>query len=167
MPHARVTLAARAVALTLGLTLATTLAACSAPGGGAPDGASSSGAQAPGASASPGDEPESATPLTVARQVLVSWSRPDVGYSRWWSDLEPLLSAGARQTYAYTDPAAVPALDLPRVGELTEGPLPGTATVRFETPDGAYGVDLARAGGKGPWRAERILFPHQSSLYAE
>lgn len=163
MADARVALGGVAVALISVMALS----GCSTPGTGVlGDSPEPKGRVAP-SSAGLGAEAGGGAPQAVARRVLGTWSRTDLGYAAWWSELRPLLSAGAREAYAFTDPAAVPELDLPASGEVTPGPYPGTTTVRFETTAGVFGVDLARVRGTGPWRAERIIFPDQPSLYSE
>ena len=104
-----------------------------------------------------------APPVKAARAVLTRWSAPDLPYARWWAGLRPLLAPGGREAYAATDPRRVPLLGSLEKPRMRPGPSRDTTTVWFGTDDGRYGVDLARAGGREPWRGVRILFPGQSS----
>jgi hypothetical protein len=98
----------------------------------------------------------------VATAVLRAWSRPGLTYPWWWDGLRPLLSPGARAAYADTDPDQLPLLgDLRVVEERRAG---RTATIWFRTDAGRFGVDLARAAD-GDWRAHRILFPGEESMF--
>ena len=99
----------------------------------------------------------------AATAVLQAWSRPGLTYPWWWDGLRPLLSPGARAAYAHTDPDQLPDLGELRVVEEWHGGT--TATVWFGTDAGRFGVDLARADGDGDWRAHRILFPGQESMF--
>ncbi len=102
-------------------------------------------------------------PVAAATAVLRAWSRPGLDYPWWWDGLEPLLSPGAQAAYAHTDPDRLPALgELRPVASEHDG---RTATVWFRTDAGRYGVDLAQAADDGQWRAHRILFPGQESMF--
>jgi hypothetical protein len=101
--------------------------------------------------------------VPAATAVLQAWSRPGLEYSWWWDGLRPLLSPGARAAYAHTDPD-----QLPTLGELSvveERDDTTTATVWFHTDAGRFGVDLARTAEGDAWRAQRILFPGQESMF--
>ena len=105
---------------------------------------------------------ESAT-VQAATAVLRAWSRPRLAYPWWWDGLEPLLSPGARAAYADTDPDKLP--DLGELRPVEERQSATTATVWFTTEAGRFGVDLAQAAPDGEWRAHRILFPGQESMF--
>ena len=112
-----------------------------------------------GAPAAPVEEP----PVAAATAVLRAWSRPGLSYPWWWDGLRPLLSPGAQAAYAHTDPDRLPALgELRPVASDHAG---ATATVWFRTDAGRFGVDLAQAADDGQWRAHRILFPGQESMF--
>ena len=107
-------------------------------------------------------DPDSAE-VVAATAVLEAWSRPGLTYPWWWDGLRPLLSPGARAAYAHTDPAQLPELGEVRpVAERRDGT---TATVWFRTDAGRFGVDLARSDDETDWRAHRILFPGQESMF--
>lgn len=100
-----------------------------------------------------------------ARTVLTDWSRPDVGYTEWWSALRGQLSPGAQAAYAHTDPTSVPALrdtELDTV-DLDDRALSGT--VWFTTDEGRFGVDVSRTGDDEGWQAHRIVFPETRSMF--
>ena len=98
-----------------------------------------------------------------ATAVLEAWSERELAYSSWWAQLRPLLSPGARAAYADTDPNQLPTLgDLRPVEQRGSGT---TATVWFTTEAGRFGVDLSRPTRDGDWRAHRILFPGQDSMF--
>ena len=101
-----------------------------------------------------------------ATKVLDIWSRPELAYDGWWGELEPMLTPGGQQAYAFTDPAKVP--DLQDV-ELDEVVLHGegvTATVYFTTSEGRFGVDMSRRSEGAKWLANRVVFPDGESMFA-
>ena len=101
--------------------------------------------------------------VTSATAVLRAWSHRGLTYPWWWAELRPLLSPGARAAYAHTDPEQLPVLgELRPVGQQRSG---DTATVWFSTDAGRFGVDLSRTAPDGEWRAHRILFPGQESMF--
>ena len=101
--------------------------------------------------------------VTSATAVLRAWSQRGLTYPWWWAELRPLLSPGARAAYAHTDPEQLPALgELRPVEHQRSG---DTATVWFRTDAGRFGVDLSRTTPDGEWRAHRILFPGQESMF--
>jgi hypothetical protein len=114
-----------------------------------------------------GAEAEERAPKAAraAEEVMDAWSRPDADAEQWWRELEPLLTPGAREAYAFTDPRQVPELGELELDEIVPGPSPDTVTVWFSTSDGRFGVDLARRGADSAWRASRILFPGQESMF--
>jgi hypothetical protein len=128
-----------------------------------PQAAPSTSAGAPASSAGPAD-PDSPQ-VRAARTVLHRWSSRELPYPRWWQRLRPLLTAGAREAYAATDPRRVPALTALEQPRMRPGPSRDTSTVWFRTGEGRFGVDLARSTRRDPWRGVRILFPGQTSVF--
>lgn len=98
-----------------------------------------------------------------ATAVLEAWSEQQLPYPWWWAELRPLLSPGARAAYAHTDPERLPTLGAVRPVEQRSAGT--TATVWFATDAGRFGVDLARPASDEDWRAHRILFPGQESMF--
>ncbi len=98
-----------------------------------------------------------------ATAVLEAWSEQELQYGWWWAELRPLLSPGARAAYAHTDPEQLPTLGEVRPVEQRSSAT--TATVWFATDAGRFGVDLARPSSDEDWRAHRILFPGQESMF--
>ena len=86
-----------------------------------------------------------------------------MGYESWWANLEPLLSAEARDVYSYTDPASIPALKITEHGAETNNDNPFLVTITFGTTAGTFGVDLSRTSLNGKWIGESIIFPGGSS----
>jgi hypothetical protein len=103
--------------------------------------------------------------VDVATDLLDTWSRPDVAYPAWWADLEPLLTPGGREAYAFTDPAQVPALEDLEPDRVVVSPTNTTATVYFTSAEGEYGVDLSRSAVDEPWLANRVVFPGKESMF--
>lgn len=103
--------------------------------------------------------------VVAATEVLTTWSRPELGYAAWWKGLKPLLTPGGRQAYAFTDPSQVPLLVDVRADKIVLNPSGATATVWFQTTIGEYGIDLSRKGATGKWRANRVVFPGQKSMF--
>jgi hypothetical protein len=95
----------------------------------------------------------------AAKKVLTTWSRPTLAYEQWWAELEPLLSPEGQESYAYTDPANIPALTITGPGVESNNDNPYVVTVTFPTNAGDFGVDLSRTGIPGTWIAENIIFP--------
>ena len=104
--------------------------------------------------------------VDAAAAVLDTWSQPALGYDEWWSGLKPLLTPGGREAYSFTDPAQVPELADITADHVVLNPSGATATVWFETSDGRFGVDLSRKPATGEWRANRVVFPGQESMFA-
>jgi hypothetical protein len=110
------------------------------------------------------DQPSAdSTAVSTATAVLQAWSRKGLTYAWWWDGLRPLLSPGARTAYAGTDTDQLPTLGTLEVVEEREAPT--NATVWFRTDAGRFGVDLARTTADDPWRAHRILFPGEESMF--
>ncbi len=105
------------------------------------------------------------TPAVVASSVLSAWSQPEVKYSRWWKQVRPLLTPGAREAYEFTKPSLVPVLAPMTFDEVVAGPSANTATVYFQTASGRFGVDLSRRTDTTRWRAQRVIFPGQKSMF--
>lgn len=122
-------------------------------------------AATPEASASQQAERARNDAVDVATDLLDAWSRPDVAYAAWWSDLKPLLTPGGREAYAYTDPAQVPALEDLTPDKVVVSPTNTTATVYFTSAEGAYGVDLSRSAVDEHWLANRVVFPGSESMF--
>lgn len=105
---------------------------------------------------------QGSTLVRSATAVLEAWSHRELAYPWWWAELRPLLSPGARAAYVGTDPERLPVLgELRPVAQRSSGT---TATVWFRTDAGRFGVDLARTSDDD-WRAHRILFPGQESMF--
>ncbi len=100
----------------------------------------------------------------AATKVLETWARPGAAYQGWWKQLQPMLTPGGREAYAFTNTKK-----LPELGELDPSGKPDFladgrhATVYFETDAGKYGVDLSRRG-RG-WLANKVIFPGGESLF--
>ena len=104
--------------------------------------------------------------VEAASAVLNRWSQPALGYDEWWSGLKPLLTPGGREAYSFTDPTQLPELADLTADHVVLNPSGATATVWFETSDGRFGVDLSRKAATGEWRANRVVFPGQESMFA-
>ena len=102
----------------------------------------------------------------VATTVLDTWARPGAAYAGWWRQLEPMLTPGGREAYAYTDPAQVPDLEDIEVDEVELHDSGGTATVYFTTSEGRFGVDMSRRSPGAEWLANRVVFPDEESMFA-
>jgi hypothetical protein len=98
--------------------------------------------------------------------VLDTWSRPGVEYTGWWRQLEPMLTPGGQQAYAYTDPAQVPDLEDIELEEVVLHSPGVTATVYFTTSEGRFGVDMSRRTKGAEWLANRVVFPDGESMFA-
>ncbi|MCW2767107.1 MAG: hypothetical protein JWO11_3066 [Nocardioides sp.] len=98
-----------------------------------------------------------------AQRALETWARPGTPYPQWWKELRPLLSPGAREAYAHTDPSRLPRLVFVGGPAVKSGPSTQTATVYFVTTGGIFGADMARPARHQRWLLLRILFPGQES----
>lgn len=114
---------------------------------------------------SEGRQEELQTVVTeAATTVLETWARNDVPYRAWWKALEPMLTPGAREAYAHTNPAKVPLLGEPEPTGKPDFLADGRhATVFFDTDAGRFGVDLS-SRGRG-WLANRVIFPGGESMF--
>lgn len=110
------------------------------------------------------DQASRAQAVTAAQAAMAAFARPPAGTDEatWREGLHPTLTPTAQETYAYVDPAEVPATTVTGAGQLAE-PEPGAtaflATVSVPTDAGTYEVLLARTGGSAPWLAERFTPP--------
>lgn len=112
-------------------------------------------------------DPEAGSAVAeAATAVLDTWSRPGVAYAAWWRRLEPLLTPGGQQAYAYTDPTKVPDLEDIAVEEIVVHDNGVTATVYFTTSEGRFGVDMSRPAKGAEWLANRVVFPGAESMFA-
>jgi hypothetical protein len=114
----------------------------------------------------PDDEEAPSAVARAATTVLTTWSRPGAEYAGWWRRLEPLLTPGGQQAYAYTDPAQLPDLRDVEVRKVVVHPPGLAATVYFTTSEGRYGVDLSRRAQGARWLANRVVFPGGESMFA-
>lgn len=112
------------------------------------------------------DEQTRSAVVEAATAVLDTWSRPGVAYAGWWRQLEPMLTPGGREAYAYTDPAQVPDLEDIEVDEVEVHDSGSTATVYFTTSEGRFGVDMSRRSPGAEWLANRVVFPDGESMFA-
>jgi hypothetical protein len=101
----------------------------------------------------------------VATAVLNAWARPNAAYDGWWRRLEPLLTPGGQQAYAYTEPAQVPELQEIEVEDVVLHTPGVTATVYFTTSEGRFGVDMSRRRADATWLANRVVFPGGESMF--
>jgi hypothetical protein len=100
----------------------------------------------------------------AASAALTSWARPQLSYAVWWSQLAPLLTVDAQESYSYTDPSNVPALTITGAAEEESAPWnPNATTFWFPTSGGRYGVDVVRPPGQDAWKAANIIFPGEES----
>jgi hypothetical protein len=102
-----------------------------------------------------------AAALRAATRVMRAFARPRAPESRWWTDLEPLLSPQAQMDYAGTDPANVPVSRLSGHARVVQ--VPSTRVVRVQVPTdaGIYTVVLSRRDGVSPWLAEDLIPPER------
>jgi hypothetical protein len=115
---------------------------------------------------SPTEDATRAAVAEAAAAVLDTWSSPGAAYAGWWRKLEPMLTPGGREAYAYTDPAQVPDLEQIEVDEVELHDSGGTATVYFTTSQGRFGVDMSRRSSGAKWLANRVVFPDGESMFA-
>jgi hypothetical protein len=98
-------------------------------------------------------------PVFVTTRFIETWSRPDLPYQQWWTDLEPLFNAQGQQAYAGTDPAQVPRLRITGDLEVVSSTVPTSTTVWVPTDKGRFGVQLSRTGEHAEWLVSRVFFP--------
>lgn len=107
-----------------------------------------------------GDPLDRTAAQDTARAVLTAWARPDQPYDQWWTDLQPLLTDDAQESFSFTDPTTIPALTITGAASESENSGdPYVATFYFPTDAGTFGVDVARDPNGGPWKAFSIIFP--------
>lgn len=85
--------------------------------------------------------------------------RQDVSATKWWSDLEPLLTTNAAQAYEGTDPTWGEQIKVSGRGKVLEGGSAYLARVHFRTNHGTYLVLLSRGSAQDPWLVERFTPP--------
>lgn len=85
----------------------------------------------------------------------------DRGYDEWWADLTQYLGEDAREAYAYTDPANVPASEVTG-RSLLSGVQEDMLTVLVPTDIGSYSVELVREQTGGPWVIHRLRPPEDT-----
>jgi len=82
----------------------------------------------------------------------------DRGYDEWWADLSQYLGEDAKEAYAYTDPANVPASEVTGRSLLSSVQV-RTLTVLVPTNIGSYSVEFVREKDGGPWVIYRLRPP--------
>jgi hypothetical protein len=82
----------------------------------------------------------------------------DRGYAEWWADLSQYLGDDAKEAYAYTDPANVPASEITG-RSLLSVVRDDMLTVLVPTDIGSYSVELVREQSGGPWVIYRLRPP--------
>lgn len=108
------------------------------------------------ASASSNPELSAATPIATRAMAAFLRPRPSTTPARWWATLAPLLTAGARQDYAPTDPMQVAATKItgaaapisPEVGadESDDEGDEGEVVLGVPTDAGLYAVWVVTEG---------------------
>jgi hypothetical protein len=91
----------------------------------------------------------------AAMRAFVAYDR---GYDEWWADLSQYLGDDAREAYAYTDPANVPASEVTG-WSLLSSVQDDMLTVLVPTDFGSYSVELVREQSGGPWVIYRLRPP--------
>jgi hypothetical protein len=104
-------------------------------------------------------------PVAFAGGVLNTWAERGLKYDAWWAKLSPLLTPGAREAYAFTDPKLLPTLRTIKYADMVQGPSANTLTVYFDTGGGKFGIDVSRRDASSPWRAARVVFPGTKSMF--
>ncbi|WP_340290908.1 hypothetical protein [Aquipuribacter hungaricus] len=102
------------------------------------------------------DEPSRAEAVAAAETAMAAFARPDLEDVAWWDGVEPLLSAEAARSYAYVDPASIPATGLTGAGTLVEQTSAYVAGVQVPTDAGTYLLILSRTDAAAPWLVERF-----------
>lgn len=96
---------------------------------------------------------------SAGEKVMTAFARPRLSEKAWWAGLEPLLSPGARTSYAAVDPSNVPANAVTGRGKLLEETSAYIARVQVPTNVGPYTVVLSRDAADAEWEGERITPP--------
>jgi hypothetical protein len=105
------------------------------------------------------DEASRADAVAAAGEVMECFARPSLDHETWWADLEPLLSAEARDDYSFVDPRNVPASSVTGPAVLVDDTSAYIAVVEVPTDVGVYTLTLSRLHGDAPWSTERIVPP--------
>lgn len=87
------------------------------------------------------------------------FARPELSPKAWWADLEPLLSASARQDYYGVDPSQVPVTEVFGPARLVPLGTKLLAIVHVPTDAGLYAVTFSRSKEEPRWAVERITPP--------
>ena len=163
--------------LTIAATIATVTVAASCgsttpPSSSAPSAgtdqpsASAGGSPSSTVSVDPGTPPpsaDSAEATAAAKTIFTAWSDRSLSYDAWWSQLSPMLSAGGKALYQYTDPKNIPELKVTGPYQVTDevkGPnatAPGGANVAVPTSKGRFIVQLEHF--EGEWLMYGLIFP--------
>jgi hypothetical protein len=96
--------------------------------------------------------------VRLADAAMRAFVAHDRGYDEWWADLTQYLGEDAREAYAYTDPANVPASEITG-RSLLAGVQEDMLTVLVPTDIGSYSVELVREHSGGPWAIYRLRPP--------
>ncbi|WP_143458885.1 hypothetical protein [Leifsonia sp. ALI-44-B] len=99
--------------------------------------------------------------VRLADAAMRAFVAHDRGYDEWWADLTQYLGEDAREAYAYTDPANVPASEVTG-RSLLSGVQEGMLTVLVPTDIGSYSVELVREQTGGPWVIHRLRPPEDT-----
>jgi hypothetical protein len=96
--------------------------------------------------------------VRLADDAMRAFVAHDRGYDEWWADLSPYLGDDAKEAYAYTDPANVPASEITG-RSLLSVVQDDMLTVLVPTDIGSYSVELVREQSGGPWVIYRLRPP--------
>lgn len=102
------------------------------------------------------DEASRVAVIDAAEAAMTAFARPELDYETWWTDLEPLLTPQAGETYAYVDPANIPARQVTGEGLLVNDTSAYVATVEVPTDAGRYHLVLNRKDAAAPWLVTRL-----------
>ncbi|MCK6210559.1 hypothetical protein KZX45_08385 [Georgenia sp. EYE_87] len=83
-----------------------------------------------------------------------AFARPDLTAQEWHAGIAGLMTTTGVETFAYVDPAAVPATTVTDGGEVLDTGSASLAEVRVGTDAGPYLVTLTRTGATDPWLVE-------------
>lgn len=96
--------------------------------------------------------------VRLADDAMRAFVAHDRGYDEWWADLSQYLGEDAKEAYAYTDPANVPASEVTGRSLLSSVQVQ-TLTVLVPTNIGSYSVEFVREQDGGPWVIYRLRPP--------
>lgn len=96
--------------------------------------------------------------VRLADDTMRAFVARDRGYDAWWADLSQYLGDDAKEAYAYTDPANVPASEVTG-RSLLSSVQDDMLTVLVPTDIGSYSVELVREQSDGPWVIYRLWPP--------